>query len=103
MNILHLTLKETPYFLTAQGLKTIEYRKPSQWIKSRLIGKEYDVVKFVNGYGNDRPYMIFEYKGYEIAQEKRTISFPPSSFKVEVEPGDYMIHLGKLVEMKVRL
>ena len=37
------------------GKKTIEYRRPSKWIKDRLVDKEYEVVKFVNGYGDDKP------------------------------------------------
>ena len=77
------------------GKKKIEYRKSSKWIITRLK-KDYDVIKFTNGYGSDKPYFICEYKGFEISQQSETISIENS--KIEVEEGAYMIKLGKIIE-----
>lgn len=76
--------------------KKCEYRKPSKWIKSRLFGKEYDFAKFVNGYGNDKPYFIVEYKGYFTSENESTQTYP--NLVVVVEAGDIIIRLGKIVE-----
>jgi len=77
------------------GKKKIEYRKPSKWIITRLE-KDYDVIKFTNGYGSDKPYFICEYKGFEISNKPDTINLENS--KIEVEEGTYMIKLGKIIE-----
>ncbi len=51
--ILHLTLSKMPFEVMVTGEKSTEYREPSKWILSRLQGKDYDLIKFVNGYGSD--------------------------------------------------
>lgn len=93
--ILHLTLKKVWFDLMVSGEKQFEYRTPSDWIATRLT-KDYDVIKFVNGYGNDKPYFICEYNGYEISEKDDVVSYNNST--VEVENGDYIIHLGKILE-----
>ena len=93
--VLHLTLKKEWFDLMISGKKKVEYRKPSDWIISRLQ-KEYEVIKFTNGYGSDKPYFICEYKGFEISNESETIHVEKS--KIEVEEGTYMIKLGKIIE-----
>ncbi len=95
MNTLHLTLKKVWFDLMVSGVKRFEYRKPSNWIATRLA-KDYDVIKFVNGYGNDKPYFVCEYNGYEVSQKDNVVSY--NSSNVEVEQGDYIIHLGKILE-----
>ena len=94
--ILHLTLKKQWFDLMVTGQKTIEYRRPSKWIKDRLVGKEYELVKFVNGYGDDKPYFLCEYKGYEISKSTKRLDY--NGFKIKYEKGDYLIHLGKILE-----
>ncbi len=54
--------------------------------KRRLEDREYDVIKFRNGYAKDAPTMLVEYEGYDIGftgicEEK------------------YMINLGKVIEV----
>jgi hypothetical protein len=58
MEILHLTLKKKWFDMILSGHKKEEYReiKP-YWIK-RLCNKEYDVIKFRNGYGKKSPVII---------------------------------------------
>ena len=78
------------------GKKNVEYRKPSKWIISRLE-KEYDFIKFTNGYGSDKPYFICEYNGFEISKQSKIVYLDNS--KIEVEEGSYMINLGKILEI----
>ena len=97
VKLLHLTLKREWFNLMINGTKKIEFRKPSDWIKQRLIGKNYDYIRFVNGYGSDKPYFISEYKGYEVSKKTHQIDFS-SGQMVKVTKGDYMIHLGKIIQ-----
>lgn len=92
-----LTLSKKPFQVMVTGEKTIEYRKPSKWILSRLKGKDYDYVKFVNGYGNDKPYFVAEYKGWTQNTLPYNLSYS-NGLNVVTESGDLFIYLGKVIE-----
>ena len=92
--VLKLTLKKEWFDLMISGKKKVEYRLPSNWIISRLQ-KSYDLIKFTNGYGNDKPYFYCEYNGFEISNESKIIQVEKSEIKVE--KGTYMIKLGKII------
>lgn len=92
-----LTLSKLPFDVMVTGEKEVEYRKPSKWILSRLKGKDYDYVKFVNGYGNDKPYFIAEFEGYVICNCGYRAIFS-NGLDVVVSSGDIAILLGKVVE-----
>lgn len=62
--VLRLTLKKRWFDMIAGGEKKEEYRQPKRWIESRLIGKEYDVVEFKNGYGQNVPTLQVEWLGW---------------------------------------
>lgn len=64
LQVLRLTLKKPWFDMIASGEKTEEYRKPSDWILSRLIGKQYDVVEFSNGYGHRAPKILVKFFGW---------------------------------------
>jgi len=78
------------------GLKSIEYRRSSNWIKQRLHNKEYTYIKFVNGCGNDKPYFICKYNGYTISKEKKQIDVNGNT--INIEKGHYLIRLGEITE-----
>lgn len=71
MRILKLTLKRRWFDMIASGEKREEYRQPSQWILSRLEGKDYDLVEFRNGYGPDVPWLLVEFKGWRLGPGAR--------------------------------
>lgn len=101
MSTLNLSLHKLPFDVMLTGEKDKEYRKPSKWIVSRLYNKDgtlkkYDVVKFVNGYGHDKPYFVCEYLGFEICTRQFTDVYS-NGFEVEVYAGDYIIKLGKVL------
>ena len=67
--ILHLNLYRKYFDAIANGNKTIEYREKTDYWKKRIEGREYDIIKFRNGYAKDAPTMLVEYKGYNIGKE----------------------------------
>lgn len=86
-----------PFEVMVKGEKNSEFRRPSDWIKSRLLSKSYDVVKFVNGYGADKPYFIAKYLGFIRTHSDTSITYS-NGLIVNVEEGDYIIHLGEIIE-----
>ena len=80
MKILHLNLYRKYFDQIAEGTKTIEFRDRTDYWKKRLVNREYDVIKFRNGYATNAPTMLVEYGGYDITDR-------------------YEIKLGKIIEV----
>ena len=80
MKILHLNLYRKYFDQIAEGTKTIEYRDRTDYWKKRIEHREYDAIKFRNGYAKDAPTMLVEYKGYNVGEE-------------------YELKLGKIIEV----
>ena len=78
--VLHLNLYRKYFDQIAEGTKIIEYRNKTDYWKKRIEGKEYDVIKFRNGYAKNAPTMLVEYKGYSVGEE-------------------YELKLGKIIEV----
>ena len=78
--ILHLNLYRKYFDAIVNGTKTIEYRDKTDYWKKRIEGREYDIIKFRNGYAKNAPTMLVEYKGYDINKE-------------------YELKLGKIIEV----
>ena len=78
--ILHLNLYRKYFDAIADGTKTTEYRDKTDYWKKRIEGREYDIIKFRNGYATDAPTMLVEYTGYDITDR-------------------YEIKLGKITEV----
>ena len=76
--------------------KNFEYRKPGDWIKSRLIGKSYSLIKFTNGYGGDKPFFICAFKGHQILNKNKEVSYGDHS--IPVEKGDFIIEIGNIIK-----
>lgn len=86
MKTLHLTLKKKWFDLILSGEKTIEYREMKPFWEKRLVGKQYNVVKFRNGYSPDSPTVTVEFKGLS-----------EGLFVSELNAKCYGIHLGKII------
>jgi hypothetical protein len=96
---LKLTLKAQPFELMQTYEKCNEFRKPSDWIKSRLYNKDgsmknYDLVEFTNGYGSTRPRFTAYYCGFSICQKDITLTYS-NGLVVKVEKGDFIISFYK--------
>lgn len=101
---LHLTLTKEPFDVMQTGEKKIEFRKPTDWIKSRFYDKKgnvrvYDLVKFTNGYGSHRPNFTAEFNSLAFASSDYVLEYS-NGLKVPVEEGMYCIGLGKIIERK---
>jgi hypothetical protein len=64
-NILHLTMKGQWFDMIASGEKKEEYRIIKPYWNTRLEGRQYDTVKFRQGYNSDSPTMWVECKGIQ--------------------------------------
>jgi hypothetical protein len=101
MKILQLTLKKAPFNVMVTGEKQVEIREKSRWMIMRLYDRngserKYDAVKFVNGYGKNRPYFIVEYLGFEtIFGADITYS---NGFHLKIDNEVWKIDLGKILE-----
>lgn len=96
MKILYLNIKKIWFDLMINQKKNIEYRKNTAWIQSRLINKHYDYIKFINGYGNNKPYFICKFLNYEISKKNYIVSI--DKHKISVQNGDFLIYLGSIIE-----
>ena len=83
--ILHLNLFRKYFDQIASGYKIFEYRDKTDYWKKRIENREYDIIKFRNGYAKNAPTMLVEYKGYSIGH---------------TEVGEqYELKLGKIIEV----
>lgn len=108
--ILWLTVKKKPFEVMVTGEKREEFRKPGEWIQSRLYreikrGKlvyheprEYDLVIFTNGYGNDKPYFIAEMINHGSYNFEDTVTYS-NGLTVHITPGTHIIKLGNILEI----
>ena len=80
--ILHLNLFRKYFDQIAEGTKTIEYRDKTDYWKKRLENREYDVIKFRNGYAKNAPTMLVEYNGWDVNED-----------------GDFELYLGKIIKV----
>lgn len=103
MLVLNLTLKKEAFNVMVTGEKKQEYREPSDWIMNRLIDnegndKQYDAVKFTNGYGKDKPYFVCKFQGYNVCIDDDTRDYS-NGLQVKLEPGLIIIYLGEVTEV----
>ena len=104
MKVLYLTLKKAPFEVMITGEKQYEIREKGSWINSRLFNpdgskRQYDVIKFTNGYGKNRPYFIALYLG--VCEISLMNEFFSNGFQLEFyDPSNprWMINLGEILE-----
>lgn len=94
--VLLLTLSKKPFEVMITGEKRDEYRRETDWILSRLCDKEskdkdYTHVKFVNGYGHDKPYFIAEFKGWSFECEDKLLTYS-NGLAVEIWGGETVFY-----------
>lgn len=84
--VLRLTLHREWFAAIAAGTKRIEYRERKPYWKTRLEGRNYDVICFRNGYASAAPEMWVEWKGVRRYGTLRR--------------GYYAIRLGRILKLK---
>lgn len=95
---LRLTLKKEWFDLMQSGRKSMEFRKPSKWIMSRLNGKSYEKVLFRNGYGAQASAFEVNFLGWFHCVEEH-VAYYDGELSVKVEVGDIIIMLGSNIKV----
>lgn len=80
-NILKLNIYRIWFDKIACGEKRIEYRDATPFWRKRIENRDYDEIRFTNGYRAGAPFMRVEYLGY----------FKDADF--------YCLRLGKILEV----
>lgn len=89
-SVLHLTLKKKWFDMIASGEKVEEYREIKPYWTKRL-NKDFELVQFRNGYGHDKPMMVFVIEGIDIGRGNPDHGADPDN-------DVYRIKLGRLVK-----
>ena len=84
--ILRLTLHREYFAAIASGKKRTEYRKAKPYWRTRLEGRDYDMVLFRNGYARNAPEMLLEFRGVRRNGKGRN--------------ADYAIRLGRILKVR---
>lgn len=100
MNILHLTLKKKWFDMIQTGVKKEEYREIKDYWRQRLElprqamfvvrFKDFDCIRFRNGYGKNAPTFDIELKGVEYGTGK-------PEWGAENGVHYYVLSLGKIL------
>lgn len=80
--------KHLPEFAIGPSLDSTRTQKIPAFTKPR----EFDAIRFRNGYGKNRPSMLFEYKGIEVGTGRKEWGAP--------EERVFIIKLGRILERK---
>ena len=99
MKTLHLTLRKAPFAVMVNGEKIFEYRIQTMWLAKRIVNKQYDIIRFKNGYSKDAPQFDVEYMGYHVADNDYSVKFS-NGLEVNVKKGMIVISLGKILSTK---
>ena len=99
-----LSLNKAPFDVMLTGEKQEEFRKSSDWIRSRLFNrdgseKSFDLIKFTNGYGADKPYFICKFEGFLECYMNCEARRYSNGLEVSgIGPGDFIIYCGEIIE-----
>lgn len=94
--ILRLTIHKKAFEVMVTGEKTSEYRHYSAWIRSRI--GQYDIVEFINGYGNHRPRFTVEFIKWQFVTNNEIKKYS-NGLIVKLTTNMIEIQLGKVLEI----
>jgi len=93
--VLKLTLTKQWFDLILTGEKVFEYREYKKHWMQRLLGKDYDQIEFINGYGLHRPTMRVVCEGVAIMAVEHIQ--PDNGEQLDAEKKYFVIALGEVV------
>ncbi len=96
---LHLTLERKWFDLILSGKKAIEYREFKPYWITRLEGKSFNEIIFINGYGKDRPFMRVEFADISISRFYYAATGKNGEI-FKAGTAHYAIVLGKILETR---
>lgn len=98
--ILHLTLKKKWFDMILSGEKKEEYRAIKKYWQRRFCStidytytqfKEFDIIRFTNGYGKDKP-------TFDIELKEIVVDFGIEEWGGEYNEYYYVLKLGEVVK-----
>jgi len=95
VKLLQLVLKKRWFELIASGRKSVEYRQATDYWKARLHNREFDAVRFRNGYAKDAPEVTRRWLGCELYLFDNAVGANGE----ELDGWYYVISLGAVVEV----
>lgn len=99
--VLRLTLSQEPFEVMVTGEKDVEYRKDSEWIRSRLfhndMPRKYDFVHFTNGYGADKPFFVARFVEFAGIINGAPLIKYSNGLEISEMDYDWCIYLGEIV------
>lgn len=112
MKILHLTLKKKWFDMIASGEKKEEYRQDKIYWKRRLVKegywhsqtcKDFDIIRFRNGYANDALTLDVECKGISLSDLDKVNPDWFGSFQEYEGCRIFIIKLGNIIKSPLTL
>lgn len=106
MKVLHLTLKKKYFDMIASGEKKEEYRQDKMYWKNRFVKegywhsqtcKDFDVIKFRNGYSKNAPVLLVECLGIKLCDLDEVNPDWFGSFQEYEGMRIFIIKLGKII------
>ena len=91
MKILHLTLKKKWFDMILSGEKREEYREIKPYWMDRLNNVSFTHIRFVNGYGKDKPWLLINWRGMYQGKGLCLWGAPPGK-------SVYILELGAIVD-----
>ena len=98
MKVLHLTLKKKWFDMILSGEKREEYRDLSDYWWKRLTKGGYTHIKFVNGYGNHRPWMLVEWLADPIHGCRQMFGVGHPEWGGDISKTVFILKLGKVID-----
>jgi len=101
--VFNLHLRAQPFKEILEGIKTEEFRDASnhnlRQANTALDHLDKDdrvIIKFINGYGNDRPWLTMEcveieFEGKDI--DERVIEIEDAPNEIEIQDGDTIVYV----------
>lgn len=91
MKILSMPIKKQWFDMILAGDKKEEYRAVTKFYTSRLVYKGITHLKFINGYGRDKPFLVVELKNIIIGTGKE-------EWGAVLGEQYYVLGLGEVIE-----
>jgi hypothetical protein len=100
--VLSLVVSQEPYNAYVAGVKKMEFRSDSRWMRSRLfhrgdrtMPRSYSYVEIRHGYSSNAPRLRFRFSGFAACRVPSTVRYS-TGLVVEVEVGDWIIFMQEL-------
>jgi len=93
--VLYLTVTKHWFDEIANGDKKEDFREIKPYWEKRLLERDYVFVQVKNGYGNDRPAMLFRWNGYRVSDSIEETDLGYGRF-FAIDLSRFIAHVGRV-------